>query len=26
MTGIPDIMAFAGSRFEGFALAEDGYV
>lgn len=26
MTGIPDLMAIAGSRFEGFALGEDGHV
>lgn len=26
MTGIPDLMALAGSRFEGFALGEDGHV
>lgn len=26
MTGIPDLMAIAGSRFEGFVLEEDGYV
>ena len=25
MTGIPDLMAVAGSRFEGFALGEDGH-
>jgi integrase len=26
MTAIPDLMATAGSRFEGFALGEDGHV
>ncbi|WP_457578768.1 tyrosine-type recombinase/integrase [Ensifer adhaerens] len=26
MTGIPDLMAIAGSRFEGFALGEDAHV
>ena len=26
MTGIPDLMAIAGSRFEGFALGENGHV
>lgn len=26
MTGIPDLMATAGSRFEGFALGENDYV
>jgi integrase/recombinase XerD len=26
MTGIPDLMATAGSRFEGFALGENGHV
>jgi integrase len=26
MTGIPDLMAIAGSRFEGFAFGESGHV